>query len=283
MNKIPIIVIETRGLNRANSLFEQVRRFDRFELICLPATDRLTSEERDQWLKNKTFAKLIYGRALLEKEVCCSISHNIARTLVSKYSKGGVILEDDARIISEQRFYKTVSNFLDHAEGPSLLNLSIDKPLEHKSMKFLSETLDAGFFSISGPARLAVGYALTAKAASTLVEQNTPVKYLADWPLAEVKYFATNFPSIAHGDKSTLSTIDPLGKFRKDFNKAQKIQILFSVYFFRNKNMFKNYREFALQMLMPRYQNKTTRLKILTKNITNKCNLAHRGSIFRKK
>jgi GR25 family glycosyltransferase involved in LPS biosynthesis len=277
MSKLPIVVIETPGLNRANNLCEQIKQSDRFQLIRLLATDRVNGQNSNQWSKTENFSKLIYGRALLEKEVCCSISHNNARMLISKYPTGGVILEDDARIISDERFYETVSNFLAHAEGPRLLNLSTHKSLEHKSMKFLSRTLDSGFFSISGPARLAVGYALTAKAARALVEENTPVKYLADWPLAEIKFFASDFPSIAHGDKLTLSTIDPSGKNRKDFSKAKKIEILFSVYFFRNRHMFESYKKFIIQMLVPRYKNKTTRLKIFIKRLTNKYNFEHRN------
>lgn len=277
MSKIPIVVIETLGLNRAKNLVEQIGQSDRFEFISLLATSSLSTQERNDWSVNATFSKLIYGRSLLEKEVYCSISHNIARALISHYPKGGVILEDDARIISEERFYETVSNFLNHANTPCLLNLSTSKSLEHKSMKFLSVTLDSGYFSIPGPTQLAVGYALTAKAADSLVKENTPVKYLADWPLAEIKWFASNFPSIAHGDKSTLSTIDPSGNLRKDFSKTKKIEILFSVYYLRNRDIFENYMEFVLQMLIPRFKNKTTRLKIFVKRITRKYYLVRKN------
>ncbi len=269
MPKIPIVVIRTPGSQRGEKLFAQLEKLKNFELINITATMASSSNQISEFSFDNEYSKLIYGHPLEFNELACSYSHNRARSIISTYKTGGVILEDDARIINEIRLFDTVQSFLDRENAPSLLNLCTRLNFDDPFMGFFKRELQSKYLATFGPTHLAVGYALNATAAQIMVLKNTPVKYRPDWPNVNLKYFVSKFPCVAHGDSATVSTIDPLGIKRKYFNRSDKFAILFFFYYFRNRQKFTSINHFYTEMWKIRFLNQLTHLKLTVNKLNS--------------
>jgi GR25 family glycosyltransferase involved in LPS biosynthesis len=208
---ILVVLIQTPGSPRANPLINILEGSQRIQLSLLPATMiQNLSDVREMNIEvRQDHFNLLENRDMRPQEIGCAHSHNSARDVISNSLYGGVILEDDARISDLKNFIDTVTDFLMVERGnPSVLNLT---GLNFHKRRFSgsSATQLPLYLKIFGQPSLAVGYALTAKAARVLREANTPIASVSDarCPLAKT------LASPESGGAQTASPTDALSHF----------------------------------------------------------------------
>jgi hypothetical protein len=70
-------------------------------------------------------------------------------------------------------------------------------------------------------------------AAAQLLNSNTPITGVSDWPATQSNFFTPLIPLVWHGDLTTLSLIDTTkSNFRGNESLAKKLSILFLVNFY---------------------------------------------------
>jgi GR25 family glycosyltransferase involved in LPS biosynthesis len=142
-----------------------------------------------------------YGRELSVSEKCCSLAHRLAQEKIK--TSGGIILEDDAVVLD----YEALARFttaLVASNRSILVNFSSTRCAEDISRS----QRENRFIRTWGPTPLAVGYAASKSGILQLINSNTPLRYVADWPPINSKNYRLKYPIIAHGHKNTLSLID---------------------------------------------------------------------------
>jgi GR25 family glycosyltransferase involved in LPS biosynthesis len=150
-----------------------------------------------------------YGRRLTQNERACALSHTSAREIISKSEFGGVILEDDARIINLENFYSLSVRFLLRNQKKrkilSLVNYFSNKP-ENKS-----QIRPKSYFRLLSHAPLAVAAAITPKAAKQLLKNSKKNSAVADWPGFRCVFYILNTGVVNHGDAESESIIGNVG------------------------------------------------------------------------
>jgi GR25 family glycosyltransferase involved in LPS biosynthesis len=146
-----------------------------------------------------------FGRELSQNERACAISHSHARAIIAASKHGGLVLEDDARIIHLFNLETVVSEFLSFSESlPHALGL-----LDYRQ----SQTLDNSgtdrpkIHRLLAEVPLAVATALTPCAAREFLQSAATTSQVADWPNSRCKFYITTTGPIRHGDADTDSVI----------------------------------------------------------------------------
>ena len=230
---IPTYILKTPELKRYLPLKNKLDADGRFEITFINSVMANKYEDLAKFkvsFSEDDFSNL-QSRRLTPPEIACAFTHNLARVNISQSIIGGLILEDDARIIDINHLYLLVKSFLSSKkETSSILNLTGFGSLS------LQECNKQHIFKILGHSNLAVGYALTSVAAKALIESNTPISYVSDWPLSKVNFFVTCKPPIVHGDNLTTSLIDGLRlkQFEKQ-NNLSKVLVTFRQFLFIGK------------------------------------------------
>jgi len=213
---LPVIILKTPKLERSRVLEATLKGKKNFQVNLLISTmaeslidlDKLFIDYETEELK------LLEGRELNPREIACAYSHNEARAIIANSLSGGIILEDDARLVNLDALYLMVSSFLRTKLGQkAILNLT---GFRNNSVSSLNSHKIHKLFGIPN---LAVGYALTPSAALELICSNSPIKYVADWPDTKCKYYVPLSPLVKHGDENNCSTII---KDKNDFRKTNK-------------------------------------------------------------
>ena len=228
-----VIIIDTPNSNRSQPLIRSLSTDPRFDVVRLPACMLNTYEDVKNQNIDFTFEKFqfIQGRLISPQEIGCAISHNRARHLLANSLRGGVILEDDARITNLDSFYESAVNFLEsQSENSSVLSMNDFRASKELAIK------KEGCQRLMGAPFLAVSYVATPSAARALHNANEPIKTVSDWPRTNIKYFSLFMPLALHGDNEGLSTIDLNGELnRKGLKLSTKIAHLTFVSFFISK------------------------------------------------
>jgi GR25 family glycosyltransferase involved in LPS biosynthesis len=187
-------------------------------------------------------------RNLTLPEIGCAYSHNVARRECAQLEFGGVILEDDARIVDVNRFASSAFLFLEkYKDTSSILSLTYGPGI--KSSKESSSSFQ--IIELFGDAPLAVAYVVTPLAAKRLFQANNPVKYVSDWPKIKVKNYCLLHPLVSHGDINTQSTIDPTGAlFRTKRNLRFTILKLTLLDFFMRSKGHLEFKDYLLHNFM---------------------------------
>jgi GR25 family glycosyltransferase involved in LPS biosynthesis len=223
--RLLVIVIRTPNSDRYRPIESILKNDKRFELEYIEAS--MTPTYHDVKSRNIAYSTEIFeyfhGRKLTPPEIGCADSHNRARNLIQYSSNGGVILEDDARVIDVDLLYNVSFLFLNSNQGfKSILSLTPFNRLiknQNKKIKIIR---------VLGTTDLAVAYALTPSAAKSLIKVNQPIASVADWPKSTCKFHITNVQSITHGDSNTKSTIIVDEKdFRNDYAFKLKLNQFF--------------------------------------------------------
>ncbi len=230
-----VLIISTPSSTRVDKLINQLSTSTNIEtrLICAKLTTNIEDCINEQIIFDQDLATNLIGRPMLPTEIGCAHSHNIARRFISQSSRGGVILEDDARIHDVEMFVNVATNFLDQqfneARALSLAGWE-PKPLDSKIKSDFKKPVRIS--KLFGEPPLAVGYVVTPLAGKLLYESNSTIIYTADWPSSKVDFFVTIEPLVYHGDITTSSVIDFSGvrndRQAKGISKLiTPIQILF--------------------------------------------------------
>ncbi len=232
-DQLLVIIIETPNSNRSQPLLDIFNSDPRFDIVRLPACMLNTKEDiEDQNIKVSLEAfEFFHARLMSPQEIGCAISHNRARQLLANSFRGGVVLEDDARITNLDSFYEIVVNFLkSQSEKSSVLSLNVFRASKDLSIS------KKGSQRLVGVPCLAVSYVATPPAAQLLCNANDPVKTVSDWPITKVKYFSLFMPIVVHGDGDGRSTIDFDGELnRKGLKLSNKFCQLSFISFFISK------------------------------------------------
>ena len=234
LNRLQVYLIKTPKSSRSLELKRKLKS-ERFQIITIPAI--MINNEADitrQKLEvSKSNFKLIEGRNLSFGEIGCAASHNLARNLVAHSKYGGVILEDDARILNVEEFFSIANEFLVTMENKSsILSLTSSITNELNNRAISGSDLKNNWYRIFGNPPLAVANVITPKAALAIYRANTPIKFVADWPVTKCNYYVCKYPIIKHGDEHSISIINPQNKNVRNGQSIFSWKFLFN--FLRN-------------------------------------------------
>lgn len=247
---IPIIIIEPPGSKRIEPLIESLGKILHIEIIRIPAI-MLSNVNFNTYASEIDIKKMSINiaKSPVLGEIGCALSHNVARRIISESSLGGVILEDDARILNTADFISTIRYFLSKKfEQDRVLGL-----LEWRSNSYKRKMNNQNQLKIRklfGVTPTTVGYALSPTAAKIILNANSPIRFMPDWPTTDVTYYATSFGLIAHGDKSSQSLIELQN--RNKISTFNKIKIYSLFYYFFNRKEFSSFANFLKIMIKPR-------------------------------
>ena len=219
--KLLVVVIRTPNSDRYLPIETLLKGDKRFELEYVEAS--MTPTYLDVKKNNIAYSTEVFeffqGRKLTPEEIGCANSHNRARNIVKNNQLGGVILEDDARILDVHLLFREVNTFLNIKKNTSsVLNLTGFRNLSRNRVS------QNNFTRIFTQPDLAVGYVLTSLASSNLLNANCPITDVADWPKSKCDYYISSSKKVIHGDLDTKSLID---KNNTDFRSRPKINIKF--------------------------------------------------------
>jgi len=202
MDLIPLVIIATPSQDRSAPLLNTLKNSTIFDVIKLEAT-------LGENLKIPTPQILVdelvkYGRSLTQNERACSLSHTAARTIIQKSTRGGVVLEDDARITSLSQFESSVLDFLEKKMSfKKILSL-----VQYDDKVSQEELCNANnLIRLPGACPLAVAYALTPVAAENLNLNSSKSSGVSDWPDSGCTYYILRNGLVRHGDEKSISII----------------------------------------------------------------------------
>lgn len=203
--KLPIVIIVTPGRGRHIPLVETLRTSSIFQVQELVAT--MGGEVEGSFDEASESELIQYGRVLTANERACAISHLRARQIIADSDYGGVILEDDARVINLSDLETAVASFLIRSHSKCNILSLLDyrdsyKALKNKSIKKLLPT-----FRLFAECPLAVAVALTPPAARNLIESAQSRSQVSDWPETKCHFAYLASGIVRHGDADTFSII----------------------------------------------------------------------------
>ena len=246
-----VIVICTPGVNRAAPLIETLTSDPRVRLHKLVA---VMNDDPDYVAHSGSSgacsAEVIYGRKLLPREKGCSRSHYNARNMVSDFTFGGVILEDDARIEDINLFVNQALAFLMASESQDCLLSFYSGDYE----RFLASShRNHNLIRMFGQPAFAVAYALTKKAALELNFASERGEFLADWPTnRKTKFLLSGLELVKHGDTKSISTIDVTNRGRVRPELKFRISVISGLHFLLNRSEFRTLKFYFETMIWPR-------------------------------
>ncbi len=263
ITKIKCFVIAAPESEQACSLVQLLRSDVRLEVTLLDAT--MVYEKSEEYLNLRKFSeidfKVKYGRFLLPGELGCSISHNRARELAAQNPLGGIILEEDAGIKDLDLFVTTSVEFLEKSQTQACV-LSFYNNEYRFNRNRQAKILGHWIRHFGGPSST-VGYAITQKSATNLVTANTPVRFLADWPIARTKFYIALMNVITHSEDPEISSIGHRSIRQSGFTFNDRIEILTTLFFFKNRVNLGGFKDFFKILWIPRFQNQLNRVLFL--------------------
>ena len=208
VDQLPLVIIVTPQSDRKVALLKSLEPTISLDVIELEAT--MLKYDSPEFLNPKLVnlegSKVIYGRSLSPAEYGCAISNSSAREILSRTPFGGIVLEDDARIIDLPRFIQNATNFLLDQQGKSSVLSFFDGTPYAPRLKSFNK-MKKPWIKVFGHTSFTVAYAITPQACRKLLEANTPTTFLADWPVTSTKFFLSTEALIKHGDENTKSVI----------------------------------------------------------------------------
>jgi GR25 family glycosyltransferase involved in LPS biosynthesis len=200
---ISVVIIKTPNSPRIDPLLAQLKNVSGVKVNIIEATMGIDLGSPKAINIHNEFK--FYGRDLTQNERACAISHTTARQIIAETEFGGVVLEDDARILDPELFVEQVSDFLQSHYGKrhilTLLSYS-KKPQSKKSRNRQTRT-----FRLLAEAPLAVAAALTPSAARSLISAAAERSMTSDWPTSQCIFFGLHTGVVMHGDSETVSII----------------------------------------------------------------------------
>lgn len=253
MPSFPVVVIGAVNSSRLE-YFRNHLDFNRvFKPIYIDAV-MLKSKDLPSYVNQETarYQSIIYGRKLLSQEVGCAVSNRNAQILISETDIGGLILEDDARFKDLSALTNLVDNFLEVHRGQSAI-LSLFDGRDWSLVDYKFRKINPFLKSISSTPHT-VAYALTPLAAMALVNANADFKYVADWPSTNCSYYTATLDLIAHGDSTTISSIDSEGIRHGHPNISRRIKVFTGFLFLGNRRDFGKPSNYLKDMWAPRFK-----------------------------
>jgi hypothetical protein len=196
---IPVIVLSSKTRARTDAFLRCWQDVSQAEISIIPGVYLNKSQIEDH--PTNAFLK-IYGRTMTIQELGCARAHFLARTEISNTEIGGIIFEDDARLIEPEIILNIAADFLNKHRGkPAVLNLC-ESLLSPFCVNQLRKSV-----RLFGHSPLAVAYVLTPQAAIALNKSSESVDWVSDWPYSKVKHYVCVPALVTHGDDESGSEI----------------------------------------------------------------------------
>jgi GR25 family glycosyltransferase involved in LPS biosynthesis len=194
----------------------------------------------------------MYGRKLLPGEVGCSLSHNRERFLASKNPFGALIIEEDAKIQDLELLVTTTLEFLNTRFGKNGILSFYNN--EFRFTRNNQPFIRGRWIRSIGAPSSTVAYAITNKSARVLFTKNSPVSFLADWPITDTSFYIAAMDVVSHSDDPHLSQIGPRSSRQNGFTFWDRMKILTFIYYIDHKNQFSSFSEFLSFLWLPRFK-----------------------------
>ncbi len=247
---LEVFIIAPPGGTRAHGLVENLNSKGLFQVNCVDAIMTPELDDLKPYIQQIDFPMIhaAHGRILSPAEIGCTLSHNLARLNVSCSQEGAVILEDDAIIEDTDAFRNICLSFLESKKNsPALLNLHFDGLLSSAA------EIEIGFRRRISPTSLAVGYALTPKAAKKMLQLNSPVCHMGDWPPCNLHFYTVTRPVVEHDYSEERSFLGE--RERRVNNSRLGYSVLTFSHYVKNRKLFVSWQSWFKFMYLPRLRN----------------------------
>ncbi|CAN2213814.1 Glycosyl transferase, family 25 [Candidatus Nanopelagicaceae bacterium] len=209
---------------------------------------------------NPKRSHVLSKKALTLPEIGCAKSHlECYRAFLESENNYAVIFEDDADLIDSDldALSDLTGKFLKFAK-----TIPYEKPI---ALVYYTESanlirLNEDFYQVIGNASHAMAYLINRNAAKKILERNTNIDYVADWPRGTaIKFFFPVRQLFEHGSKNGLvkSFIEP-ERFSSALDLktklAQNLRIVTFAHYFSNFKNFNGIREYLKILWLPLIQ-----------------------------
>jgi len=256
LKKILVLIVTVPNSNRIEALEQSLEGCPHIRILKIPAV----MYHRDTHAFNPNYSKQValYGNELSDGEIGCAISHQLIYDKYKSEKETIVVLEDDARVKKVDHFVELVSKFIErYSEKNAVLSLL---PWDETTSKKESNENLLGIIPLVGNPPLTVGYVITPKAMLAMSKINFDFSYLPDWPPGNTRFYITKQGVVSHGDSSTESLIDKLGRAKKKRNRI--IIKLFFIPYFLNKRHFSGVREYFDFAIKPSFTWRVDKIRL---------------------
>lgn len=203
VERIPVVIIQTPNSERFRPLVETIGKSELFEIILVVATMGHSLVISDDRFVQKEVYK--YGRELTQNERACAVSHSRGREIIAKSKLGGIIFEDDARVINLEYLEEVTAAFLTKfTHASSILGL-----LQYSERIVVGSACDSPlkFRRLFAEIPLAVASVLTPRAARELLDSSALASQTADWPKSKCRFYVLSTGCVRHGDATSGTVI----------------------------------------------------------------------------
>lgn len=203
VQRIPAVIIKTPNSERFLPLFEVISKSEVFEPVLIAATMGYSlSGDNQDFIQEEV---LKYGRVLTRNERACAISHSGARNIIAQSRQGGIVFEDDARVIDLEYLERAAISFLKKfSDTSSALGL-----LDYKNERLegCTHNLTPRFRKLLAETPLAVATVLTPIAAGKILKSAATSSQIADWPKSKCRFLILSDGCVRHGDITSGTVI----------------------------------------------------------------------------
>ena len=203
VQRIPAVIIQTPNSERFLPLFEVISKSEVFEPVLIVATMGYSLPgDNEVFIQEEVFR---YGRVLTQNERACAVSHSEARNVIAQSRQGGIVFEDDARVIDLEHLEQAAVGFLEKfSELSAALGL-----LDYKNQHLEGCTYNSAlrFRKLLAETPLAVATVLTPIAAGEILKSAATSSQIADWPKSNCRFFILSDGCVRHGDTTSGTVI----------------------------------------------------------------------------
>jgi hypothetical protein len=203
VQRIPAVIIQTPNSERFLPLLEVIYKSEVFEPVLIVATMGYSlSDDTEKFIQEEV---LRYGRVLTQNERACAISHSEARNVIAQSQHGGIIFEDDARVIDLEHLEQATLSFLEKFSNVNSALGLLDYKNQH--VEGCTNSTPLRFRKLLAETPLAVATVLTPIAASEILKSAITSSQTADWPKSKCRFFILSDGCVRHGDETSGSVI----------------------------------------------------------------------------
>ena len=249
---IEVYIISSPGRS-IEELCEKLNQIEEVKVHIIPGVFLNHQSILEKKAYDSDRAKLLNGRNLTLGEIGCAMAHNECRRLAYSSSNLSIVLEDDVGIsnmhLLKQFLNQAVNSINKHD------NIVINLASEGKRNRNHLSLLYKGYKwrGTIGATPLAAAYLLTPRSAGILLEKNTPIANVADWPPTNIKFKKSRAAIFIHQENKTFSLIsDKKGNERRGFSRIKLISIYLGIYYLTKRNLFKGIEDFYISLWLPR-------------------------------
>lgn len=198
MIDIKVFVIKSRNRSLDTALLSFIHDND-LDMIESPGVFLKSGSNLDSVVDFKE-CHLRIGRNITLSEIGIALAHRqIYKRIIEEDCAWALVLEDDAFITNANLFKKQIENSI--CFSPDIPRVSL---LFHHAKRLVDSQPNSTFKRSTITPSYAVAYALNKSAAIELLESQTPITSVADWPLCthKIDYWLSNSFAIMHGSET---------------------------------------------------------------------------------